>query len=86
MSYWLNTRLSRGYNEEGWLLSFDFNSEVFGSIKLPPNVRYCLGVKANFRLLKIEGKLVVCVLIERKGTYGTRSQPCYIWLMSHEDG
>lgn len=85
MTYWLNTRSSRGYNEQGWLLSFDFNNEVFGMIKLPDNVRYCLGVKADFRLLKVEGKLAVCVYNERKESNGTCCQPCCIWLMTHEN-
>ncbi|XP_074332946.1 F-box protein At5g49610-like [Apium graveolens] len=86
MVYWLNTRMSRDFNEQAWLLSFDFNTEMFGSIKLPDEVRYCLGVKANFNLLKFEGKLAVFVLNERKETNGTISQPCGIWLMSHEEG
>ncbi|WOG84279.1 hypothetical protein DCAR_0103462 [Daucus carota subsp. sativus] len=85
MTYWLNTKAPRGYKEEAWVLSFNFNDEVFGMFKLPDHVRYCLGVKAEFRLLKVEGKLAVFVLSEKKGSNGNCGQPCYIWLMSHED-
>lgn len=87
--YWIDKVYTRKYLEEVWILSFDFNSEVFGQLKLPDDVRYCLGEEAFFKLMKFEGSLSVCVyrLSDPIGSDSDElSQPCCIWLMTQEDG
>ncbi|XP_074337715.1 F-box/kelch-repeat protein At3g23880-like [Apium graveolens] len=90
--YWLK-RGSYTTNSEGvWILWYDFNSEVFGEIKLPDDV--CYEKIADFQLMKFEGSLSVCVryrptkikksLTEIKNKKKLR-QRCCIWLISHED-
>ncbi|XP_074381489.1 F-box/kelch-repeat protein At3g23880-like [Apium graveolens] len=79
--YWLKDE-SSGV----WIMSFDFNNEVFGKIKLPNDVCHSLGEVRDFQLMKFEGSLSVCVrnhltLIDKKFY-----RPCCIWLISHNDG
>lgn len=44
-----------------WMLSFDFDTELFGEVKFPKDVSNCLGVDAIFKLMKFEGSLALCV-------------------------
>lgn len=81
--YWEDTQT---YFKQVSILSFDFNSEVFGQVKLPDDVRYCLGEAAIFQLMTFEGSLSVCVSIDLTESDGMLIQPCCIWLMRHEDG
>lgn len=82
MVYWLDCLHTA---DEVCLMSFDFENEVFGLLKLTDDVRYCLGESVYFNLMKFKDSLAVCVfqINESNGIY---SQPCHIWLMSHEDG
>lgn len=82
--YWLKER--RSMSEGVRILSFDFNSEVFRQIKLPDDVCYSLGEVVNFQLMKFEGSLSVCVCKRGAELNGMLHQPCYIWLISREDG
>lgn len=88
-AYWINNLHTRTYHEEVWILSFDFNNEVFGQLKLSDDVRYCLGEAALFKLMQFEGSLSVCVYKVGDSIGGDSnglSQPCCIWLMRQEDG
>lgn len=83
MVYWVDC-VGRTAGEV-WLMSFDFENEVFGLLKLTDDVRYCLGESASFKLMKFRDSLASCVF-EINESNGIYSQPCHIWLMSHEDG
>lgn len=85
ISYSLHTHRLETYSEEVWILSFDFNNEVFGQMKLPDHVRYCFGGTAYFNLMKIEGSLCVCVF-SNCVSGDIRTEPCCIWVMRNEDG
>lgn len=85
--YWIDTRDCKTGSEETWILTFNFNSEVFGQFKLPGNVcYYCLGEIANFKLMKFDGVLCVCVSGFDVESDVKLIQSCCIWLMKHEDG
>ncbi|XP_074334752.1 F-box protein At3g07870-like [Apium graveolens] len=86
MAYWLDTKRTKSFFEDGWIVWFDFNTEMFGKIKMPDDVRYCFGLMAHFVLMRFEGKLAVCITSDLKESSGQPFQPCCIWLMSHEDG
>ncbi|XP_074336429.1 F-box/kelch-repeat protein At3g23880-like [Apium graveolens] len=66
--YWFETTFPTTlgdvrYNnsEDLWILSFDFETEVFGEFKVPRKVALCLGTNAKFRLMEFEGSLAVCM-------------------------
>lgn len=80
--YWLKEKSSEGV----WIMSFDFNSEVFGKIKLPDNVCHSLGEILDFQLMKFEGSLSVCVRNQLTCINTKFCRPCCIWLISHKDG
>lgn len=80
--YWVNEKNSEGV----WILSFDFNSEVFGNIKLPDDVCYSVGEIVDFELMKFEGSLFVCVCDRITTINGMLLRPCCMWLISHKDG
>lgn len=80
--YGISTLHPETYSQEVWILSFDFNNEVFGQRKLPDAVRYCLGETAYFNIMKFEGSLCVCVFDKSIGD--TKTQRFCIWLMRNE--
>ncbi|XP_074332950.1 putative F-box protein At1g47730 [Apium graveolens] len=83
--YGLSSSHPEKYSDEVGILSFDFNNEVFGQLKLPDDVRYCLGEIACFNLMKFEGSLCVCVFNKCVGG-DINTHPFCIWLMRNEDG
>lgn len=86
MVYWLDrVGCTETHSCKVCLMSFDFKNEVFGLLKLTDDVRYCLGDSASFNLMKYKDSVAICVFIIN-GSNGIYSQPCHIWLMSHEDG
>lgn len=86
MVYWIGgSGEPQARVDEVWIMSFDFDSEVFGLVKVTDEVRYCLGESAFFRLMKFKDSLSVCVF--RKDESGGKfNQPCCVWLMKREAG
>ncbi|XP_074336415.1 F-box protein CPR1-like [Apium graveolens] len=90
--YWLEMKrpstqvMGRPYNSTDlWMLSFDFDGEVFGEVKIPKKVSNCLGVGARFKLLEFEGSLALCVFDVQHST-GVTLHPSCVWLMRQENG
>lgn len=67
------------------MLSFDFDTEVFGEVKVPEEVSNCLGVGAGFKLMEFDGSLALCVsnIQVRNGLFII---PYRIWLMRLDNG
>ncbi|WOG84290.1 hypothetical protein DCAR_0103473 [Daucus carota subsp. sativus] len=88
MTYWLDRDPEKLYScsEEGYIVYFDFNREVFGQIELPDDVRNCVGLMATFKLMTFESKLAVFVFNDVQESNGLKLMPSCIWLLSHEDG
>lgn len=85
--YWVDRQKITADIEQACIISFDFNHEVFDQVKLPDNVRYCVGDIAYVELMKFEGSLAVCVNnLFTTLSNGMPSQPFYIWLMKEENG
>lgn len=86
MVYWIGgSGEPKARVDEVWIMSFDFDSEVFGVVKLTDDVRYCLGDSAFFRLMKFKDSLSVCLF--RKDEKDRKfNQPCCVWVMKCEAG
>lgn len=67
--YWKDIEYQEG--NDLWIMSFDFENEVFGELKVPRNVSNCMGASAKFLLMGFEGSLALCV------SKSTSNQRCY---------
>ncbi|KAL8107945.1 hypothetical protein AgCh_024378 [Apium graveolens] len=74
-----------GDSKDLWMLSFDFDSEVFGEVKFPKKVSNCLGVDAKFKLKEFEHSLALCVS-DVQWSNGVAVNPYHMWLMRQENG
>lgn len=83
--YWIDTKILDADFKEVWILSFDFDNEVFDQVKLPDQVCFCLGETAFVHLMEFEGSVSVCVF-KVDGSNGMVSEPCCIWMMREEEG
>ncbi|KAL8107962.1 hypothetical protein AgCh_024390 [Apium graveolens] len=68
-----------------WILSFDFDDEVFGELKVSRNVYNCIGTSALFKLMEFKGSLALCIF-DAQCIKGVVSHPYRIWLMRQEKG
>ncbi|KAL1834197.1 hypothetical protein ACET3Z_003848 [Daucus carota] len=90
--YWLETT-PPDTREDGrihkikdlWILSFDFENEVFGELKVPKIVSKCIGTTALSKLVQFEGSLALCVFDAQSTDRGV-SYPLRIWLLRKENG
>ncbi|XP_017222097.1 F-box/kelch-repeat protein At3g23880-like [Daucus carota subsp. sativus] len=90
--YWLEMKkpitqeTGRPYNSKDlWMLSFDFDNEVFGELKFPENVSNCLGRGSRYKLMEFEGSLSLCVY-EVQCCNGVVVHPYRLWLMMQGNG
>lgn len=90
--YWLETTfpttvydLRYNNSEDLWILSFDFETEVFGDLKVPRKVALCIGTTARFRLMEFEGSLALCVFGVLRNS-GVTTRPYLLWLMRQDNG
>lgn len=90
--YWLEMKkpstqeTGRPYNSKDlWMLSFDFDNEVFGELKFPEKVSNCLGVDAQFELMEFEGSLALFVF-DVQCRNGVTIHPLHVWLMMQDNG
>ncbi|KAL8107965.1 hypothetical protein AgCh_024393 [Apium graveolens] len=85
--YWLETKVrTEGEGRKDvWILSFDFDTEVFGEIKVPDEVSSCIGLSDTHNLMEFEGSLSLCVS-GKQGRKKDTSRTYAIWLMRHENG
>lgn len=71
--------------DELWVLSFDFDTEMFGELKLSDEICKCASKIGQCQLMVFEGSLCVCVF-GREQSNGVTSYPYYIWAMRQENG
>lgn len=68
------------------IVSFHFQTEVFGEVKMPDNVPEFLGMITPFQLMEFEGSLAFCVLDTFDSSDEARTYPYCMWLMRQENG
>ncbi|KAL8107961.1 hypothetical protein AgCh_024389 [Apium graveolens] len=81
--YWKDIANSQEENDL-WIMSFDFENEVFGELKVPRNVSNCMGATAKLWLMGFEGSLALCVF-DAHQINGVASFPYHLWLMRQEN-
>ncbi|KAL8156826.1 F-box protein CPR1-like [Apium graveolens] len=68
------------------IISFDFNTELFGEFKVPSAVPRLLGVIAPFKLMEYQGSLVLCTIDPDRCIADPPKYPYRAWMMSQENG
>lgn len=85
--YWLahdQQNLGTQDVDELWMLSFDFDNEVFGELKFSDEVCNCVTKIGQCQLMVFEGSLCLCVFGPEQNNTEIR-YPYYIWVMRKED-